>query len=256
MSVLNHVQASGVINKGESGERVLELQRALAAIGHLLTPDGRFGPITALAVESFQRNAGLTPDGIVGRLTAQAIDQAAGHAPPIPLKSSLIYCDFMYGLGDRFTSAGMDVLARSMAAISNRLVISPTISWSRRQELVPRIRNRGRNARNMLFGNSMGANAIPMVTNQLPEYTFDLCAGYDPTIWWSCPAFAGYNVQNVINYHGRNWLNPIGHARYTPAFDGQVETVPTYTLHSLIDDDVSLHQHTIKRVKEVLALSV
>ena len=105
----------------------------------------------------------------------------------------------------------------------------------------------------MIFGNSMGANAIPMVTNACKDHRFDLAGGYDPTIWWTCPAFEGSHVKRVINYHGTNWINPVGHARYTEAFPGQVELVPTPTPHSSVDDDPELHRHTLDRVREILA---
>ena len=55
------------------GEDVRGVQRALAARGFALTPDGRFGPQTAEAVAAFQRRAGLTPDGIVGPATRNAL---------------------------------------------------------------------------------------------------------------------------------------------------------------------------------------
>lgn len=55
------------------GEDVRGVQRALAARGFTLTPDGRFGPQTAEAVAAFQRRAGLTPDGIVGSATRNAL---------------------------------------------------------------------------------------------------------------------------------------------------------------------------------------
>lgn len=255
MTIVNQVAAHGVIKKGDRGAHVLELQHTLAALGHSLRPDSAFGPITQMAVEALQKRVGLEPDGVVGVLTAREIDRMAALPPQPQTERDLIYCDFMYGLGDRSTSAGMDVLARGIAALSPRLVIAPTLSWSQRDMVASKIRARGAKARNILCGNSMGANAIPMVTNAVPHCHFDLVAGYDPTIWWSCPAFVGMNVQDVINYHGINWLNPIGHARYTPGFDGQVETVKTATLHSRIDDDVALHRHTFQRVREKLALA-
>lgn len=253
MSISSLVATHGLIRKGQKGTHVLELQRALAAAGHGLLPDAVFGPITDLAVRQFQTSVHLLSDGIVGKDTARALDSVASKPPAPPREAALIYCYFMYGLGDASTSAGMDVLARAVMALSPRLVVRPTLSWSQRDQVLALVKARGPKARNMIFGNSMGANAIPMVTNAAPECTFDLAAGYDPTIWWSCPAFQTRNVQDVILYHGMNWLNPIGHARYTEAFPGQVQTVNTWTFHSRIDDDVSLHRDTIDRVRVILA---
>lgn len=52
----------------DRGSDVAELQARLGVI-----PDGRFGPVTAQAVEEFQAAHGLTPDGVVGRDTWAAL---------------------------------------------------------------------------------------------------------------------------------------------------------------------------------------
>lgn len=234
------------LHKDLSGDDVATLQSALAAAGYSLLPDGKFGSITELAVTEFQKSAGLEADGIVGRATARALDARTPAEPPVTGNS--ICVDLMYGLGDASTSAGMDVLAAALRALSPRLIVAPTVSWTARDELAKRIRLRNAR-RNMLFGNSMGANAIPMVTNGCPGISFDLIGGYDPTIWWTCPAFGG-NVAHGINYHGVNWINPIGHALYTPAFAGQIEVVNTSTIHQNVDDDLALHRHTLDVVRQ------
>ena len=59
-----------LIKQGDSGEAVKELQRALVRDAFVLDVDGVFGPLTQLAVESFQNRTNITPDGIVGPLTA------------------------------------------------------------------------------------------------------------------------------------------------------------------------------------------
>lgn len=248
MPGLAELVGTGSLRRGDAGEAVFALQRALSAAGFHLLPDGRFGGITDLAVKSFQTAHGREANGIVDRALAQLLDSGE----PLPA-GQLIFVDLMYGLGDASTSAGMDVLAAALRALSGRLVVTPTISWTMRDDLMKRVRARPRNTRNMIFANSMGANAIPMVTNACPQHEFELVGGYDPTIFWTCPAFQGRNVKHAINYHGTNWINPVGHARYTEAFAGQVEVHPTPTLHSGIDDDPALHEHTIDSVKERLA---
>lgn len=61
---------------GDAGPGVKQIQMALRAIGFPLKGTGWFGPSTDVAVEGFQRRAGLTVDGKVGKLTAAAIDAA------------------------------------------------------------------------------------------------------------------------------------------------------------------------------------
>jgi peptidoglycan hydrolase-like protein with peptidoglycan-binding domain len=69
--------AGGNLSTGDSGARVLVLQKALASLGYDPgTPDGDFGTGTEAAVIAFQKANGLTPDGIVGVKTAQAMNTA------------------------------------------------------------------------------------------------------------------------------------------------------------------------------------
>lgn len=59
---------------GAKHEAVRVLQVKLNAHGARLVADGSFGPLTTLAVQSFQRRAGLDADGIVGPLTWRALE--------------------------------------------------------------------------------------------------------------------------------------------------------------------------------------
>ena len=69
--------AAGHLSRGDSGARVVALQKALTALGYDAgTPDGTFGPTTEAAVIAFQKANRLTPDGAVGSKTAQALNQA------------------------------------------------------------------------------------------------------------------------------------------------------------------------------------
>ena len=65
------------LRKGSKGDDVRELQRILRSLGYTLKIDGKFGPLTAQCVKSFQGTAGLTRDGIVGSKTWAALAAAA-----------------------------------------------------------------------------------------------------------------------------------------------------------------------------------
>lgn len=62
-----------MIKLGDSGTEVRRLQLQLASIGYKLKGTGYFGPATDVAVEAFQKRAGLKVDGVVGPKTVAAL---------------------------------------------------------------------------------------------------------------------------------------------------------------------------------------
>ncbi len=75
LAALRGVEPQPLLRKGDDGETVEILQRALAARG--FSPgaiDGDFGNKTDDAVKAFQRSRGLGADGIVGKDTWEALD--------------------------------------------------------------------------------------------------------------------------------------------------------------------------------------
>jgi len=72
-------EAGAILKQGGHGDTVRALQSDLAALGYTdshgqtLHADGRFGPATTKAVESFQRNNGLKIDGVAGPTTLNAL---------------------------------------------------------------------------------------------------------------------------------------------------------------------------------------
>ena len=70
--------------RGDSGPRVLQLQRRLSELGYWLgEPDGSFGSLTQQAVFALQKSAGLRRDGVVGPRTRRALE--AGIRPGVTL---------------------------------------------------------------------------------------------------------------------------------------------------------------------------
>ncbi|MDR1075488.1 MAG: peptidoglycan-binding protein [Xanthomonadaceae bacterium] len=74
--------ANGVLQKGERGQAISELQKTLNQLGYrdaqgrALTTEGIFGQNTHDAVKAFQQANGLGQDGIAGPLTLKALEQA------------------------------------------------------------------------------------------------------------------------------------------------------------------------------------
>lgn len=64
-----------IIQKGDSGKKVIELQTLLNKNGFSLTVDGDFGKKTLEAVTAFQKSKGLFVDGVVGNNTLSVLKQ-------------------------------------------------------------------------------------------------------------------------------------------------------------------------------------
>lgn len=75
MSVASIV-GNKLLRLNSTGGDVKEVQLALRSLGYALSGTGWFGPATDVAVETFQKRAGLKVDGVVGGTTAKAIDVA------------------------------------------------------------------------------------------------------------------------------------------------------------------------------------
>ncbi|WP_052398935.1 C40 family peptidase [Geomicrobium sp. JCM 19039] len=73
-TVAVEASATGIVQIGDRGQSVVDLQSALQDSGHShVNADGIFGPITEEAVRSFQQAQGLSVDGIAGPNTFQAL---------------------------------------------------------------------------------------------------------------------------------------------------------------------------------------
>ncbi|HEX2938639.1 MAG TPA: peptidoglycan-binding domain-containing protein [Ruminiclostridium sp.] len=77
-------QQGGVIQRGDVGKAVKDLQETLFAVGYYYVGvDGYFGAQTESAVIAFQSAHGLYPDGIVGPATCEKLYE-------------VYYCDMHY----------------------------------------------------------------------------------------------------------------------------------------------------------------
>jgi peptidoglycan hydrolase-like protein with peptidoglycan-binding domain len=75
----------GILERGEQGEEVSELQIQLRDLRYYTGPiDGDYGSLTEEAVRRFQEAQGLTVDGIAGPTTRSAIANPATRPAPTP----------------------------------------------------------------------------------------------------------------------------------------------------------------------------
>ena len=65
--------SNNYLQKGDKGEHVIWLQKALVNRGHDLNVDGSFGPATLAALKKYQKARGLTVDGYAGLGTHKSI---------------------------------------------------------------------------------------------------------------------------------------------------------------------------------------
>jgi len=72
----------GLLRRGDRGEGVKLLQRALRSVGYDLAIDGIFGRITLECVKSFQATHDLDRDGIVGPLTWGKLEEVCREGMP------------------------------------------------------------------------------------------------------------------------------------------------------------------------------
>ena len=84
----------------ESAADVRRVQVLLRRSGFEVMTDGRFGPLTQAAVETFQRSQGLAVDGIVGRQTWASLQGEAATVPgdqdfytTLPLRNASLLLD-------------------------------------------------------------------------------------------------------------------------------------------------------------------
>lgn len=76
-------QFSRTLVRGMSGADVMELQKVLAAKGHMtVVANGYFGPSTEAGVKAFQKVSGLEQVGIVGPKTRALLNACGGSANP------------------------------------------------------------------------------------------------------------------------------------------------------------------------------
>ena len=75
------VKDDGILQKGEKGEAIKEVQLRLKELGYYKsTCDGSFGAVTENAVKAFQKKNGLTDDGMVGETTLKKLNSTSAIA--------------------------------------------------------------------------------------------------------------------------------------------------------------------------------
>ncbi len=79
------VLADDVLERGDSGAVVRDLQGRLGVLGYAVRVDGAFGPGTEQAVQSLQRDERVAPTGRVGRTTLMALRLAEASRPDVDI---------------------------------------------------------------------------------------------------------------------------------------------------------------------------
>ena len=102
-----------VVRPGDRGEKVLDIQARLGALGHGLPSEersGTFGPATEEAVRGFQQERGLLVDGLVGPDTWRELVEASWNLGDriLYLRAPHMRGDDVRDLQDRLAALGFD----------------------------------------------------------------------------------------------------------------------------------------------------
>lgn len=92
-----------IYKRGDSGNGVRQIQRALSGAGYGVIVDGYYGPITEEAVKALQQSVGLTADGIVGPATLAKLIPVRFKKSRRTITEIIIHCSA--------TASGMDYTA-------------------------------------------------------------------------------------------------------------------------------------------------
>jgi len=75
-------EGAGLLQQGDEGDAVADLQRKLAALGYRPgEPDGQYGPATTSAVMAFEKHEGLERDGVAGPEVLNRLASPTGAGP-------------------------------------------------------------------------------------------------------------------------------------------------------------------------------
>jgi peptidoglycan hydrolase-like protein with peptidoglycan-binding domain len=84
-TVESHVAGGDVLEAGDTGSAVRNLQRRLDRLGYPVGVDGQLGPATTAAVERFQADHGVATTGRVGPTTLLTLRVAEARRPDIAI---------------------------------------------------------------------------------------------------------------------------------------------------------------------------
>ncbi len=153
---------------------------------------------------------------------------------------------FPWGFG---YSKGIDVLAGKLKTLG--CTVLPTKGWTQWDQFILDVKSNS-NAKIVILGHSMGANASTWLAQTVAPRTVDLLIAFDCEYKASPPTPLGANVKTAICFYGTNWLNPVGHGQLKAgsAFKGSLKNIPTNQVHQLIDDEEGSHSLVVNEVKK------
>ncbi len=172
-----------------------------------------------------------------------------------PLRAFLIHG--LAGGRPFYFSAGLDVLARKLAAQGVSASVHPQGSFLRPYGEVEAIAQAARAAagtgsRPVLIGHSMGADVALKVAVRLGAVglSVPLVVCFDPTSFRLLfgPPPVPPNVMRVLCFYQK--ISPLGRGvlRAAPGFKGTLVQEQVSTIHSAVDDDPALHARVLAEV--------
>ncbi len=117
------VLADDIIERGDTGGVVRDLQTRLGVLGYAVRVDGAFGTGTEQAVQSLQRDEQVAPTGRVGRTTLLALRLAEASRPDVDI--TRLFPSVGPGRHLREGARGLEVetLQRALLRLGHNLVV-------------------------------------------------------------------------------------------------------------------------------------
>jgi len=179
-------------------------------------------------------------------------------ASPIVAKG-LTHVYMMRGLGGRVTSGGVDAQDSTWAAKypKEHVVVHPVYDYTEWRTIAQSIiseRAKTPDAKFVITGYSMGANAVTLIASEPKVGNIDLLVSYDPTVWWTLNPLEN-NVKSAICFHN-HWLpNVVGLAKLSlgTSFDPKnYNEVQISEAHGSVDYDPKLAKIATDALEKVI----
>lgn len=167
---------------------------------------------------------------------------------------NLTHCIFMRGQGGWLTSYGVGTLGQKAEQLGRGPCT--VLDWNEQQAAYDSVlafaRQVGDGSRLVLYGYSLGANAVTFVAEALAKkgIAVDLLVAMDPTIWSAIRPLTK-NVRQAVCYRNLNFLNVVGLAGLAAQDPSILTTYKIADFHLFADINGTYQKQILDRIAAV-----